>query len=651
MFYPREMTEIELIVPAKDLLAVTTELSGQGVFHQTDSSYLSSEAELSQPNVWQEKAGGFASLERRLQSILMSLEISEGTPPAKGFEGLVELEPAQQIVEQIEVEVKKTSEQLAMEYKRVEQLESLQHQLQPVADIDIDLSQLRSPRFLYSVLGLMPVDNIERLQTSLSRIPFVFMPLHQDSQKAVVWLAGPRSNADVLERAARSAYLNPLSLPEEYSGKPVDIIASMREDIAAAQKKIAELKGTQAKLHETHQKQVRQLLWDVRASRMLTDAIVRYGRLKYTYLIVGWVISSRIPNLTQRLKKISSGTLIETFPAARDSKQNVPVDLDTPGFMRPFQLLVTTYARPRYDELDPTFLIAITFPLLFGAMFGDVGQGLVLAVLGWLLANKKIPSLISMASLGGIITACGLSATVFGFLYGSIFGVEHVIPALWLHPMEHILDILMVAIGLGFVLLTLGFLINIFNAARNRDWGHLIFSNNGIAGLVLYWSLLGLGAGAFLGGLPVPSIVFVILAVIAGVCVMFSELFIHLLTGHRPLMEEGPGTFAIQAFFELFETLISFLSNSLSYVRVGAFAVAHAGLSAVIFILAELASPNHGVGYYIVVVLGNVFIIGFEGLIVGIQTMRLEYYEFFSKFFKGGGARYEPLLLPKAAED
>lgn len=649
MFYPREMTEIEMVVPAKDLLAVTTELGGQGIFHQTDSSYLSSEAEMNQPNQWQEKAAGYASLERRLQTILMTLEIKEGKPPTGEFPGLVDLGPAQQTVEQIEHEVRQNSDQLAAEYKHVEHLESLQEQLQPVADLDLDLSQLRNPRFLYSVLGMMPVDNIERLQTSLSRIPTVFLTLNQDNQKAVVWLAGPRANADVLERAARSAYLNPLSLPDEYTGKPSEIIAALREAIAAAQKKITALKGDQGKLRETYQKQVRDLLWDVRSSRMLTDAIVRYGRLKYTYLIVGWVISARIPHLLQRLKQISSGTLVETFPVKREASSNVPVDLNNPRLMRPFQMLVTTYARPRYNELDPTFLIAITFPLLFGAMFGDVGQGLVLAVLGWLMAQKKF--LASMSSLGGLITACGLSATVFGFLYGSIFGVEHVISALWLHPMEKIMDILMVAIGVGVVLLTIGFLINIYNAARNRDWAHLIFANNGIAGLVLYWSLLGLVAGAFLGSLPVPSVVFVVLAVIAGVCVMLSELLIHLVTGHRPLLEDGPGTYAIQAFFELFETVIGFLSNSLSYVRVGAFAVAHAGLSAVIFILAELASPARGIGYYIVVIIGNLFIIGFEGLIVGIQTMRLEYYEFFSKFFKGGGSRYEPLTLRPAAED
>ncbi len=109
------------------------------------------------------------------------------------------------------------------------------------------------------------------------------------------------------------------------------------------------------------------------------------------------------------------------------------------------------------------------------------------------------------------------------------------------------------------------------------------------------------------------------------------------------MVQGSMGTYAVGAFFELFETLIGLLSNSLSYVRVGAFAVAHGGLSAVIFILAEMVSRGHGVGYWVVVALGNVFIIGFEGLVVGIQTLRLEYYEFFSKFFSGGGTRYEPL--------
>ena len=131
---------------------------------------------------------------------------------------------------------------------------------------------------------------------------------------------------------------------------------------------------------------------------------------------------------------------------------------------------------------------------------------------------------------------------------------------------------------------------------------------------------------------------------------LFSEVFKHLVDGHRPLIHGGVGLYLFQAFVELFEKLIGFMSNTLSYIRVGAFAVAHAGLSGAIFVLAKLAGPEFSVGYWVVVVLGNLFIVGFEGLIVGIQTLRLEYYEFLGKFFKGGGMPYEPLAPLRTPE-
>jgi V/A-type H+-transporting ATPase subunit I len=113
----------------------------------------------------------------------------------------------------------------------------------------------------------------------------------------------------------------------------------------------------------------------------------------------------------------------------------------------------------------------------------------------------------------------------------------------------------------------------------------------------------------------------------------------------RPLIEGGVLVHFVQSFFELFEVLIGYFSNTLSFVRVGAFAIAHAGLSRVFLVLAEMINPMKGVSYWIVVVIGNLFILGFEGMVVGIQTMRLTYYEFFSKFFKGGGRRYHPLKI------
>lgn len=653
MFFPEAMTEIELIVPAKDILAVTKELSGRGVFHQADSSYLSSDNKSNLPNVWQEKAVAYAGLERRIQNLIQSLGTSEGAPSSAELGTMLDIDTVRPEIEKIEQEVKAVSDRLSADHKQVEQLESILRQLEPVADIDLDISALRNPHYLYAVLGTMPVANMERLQTSLSRIPFVFLPLRQDNQNAVVWLAGGKNNTDILERAARSAYLNPFSLPEDYQGTPSEIISELHKDIQSAQKNIENHKTEVSRLRSAHEKRIQALLWDLRASRMLTDAIVRFGQLRYTYVTVGWVPSSQMERLTQRIKQVSKEAMIETFPTRRDAtNQDIPVHLQHANALKPFQSLVTTYARPRYGEIDPTWLIAITFPLLYGAMFGDLGQGLVLALVGWLIANRKIKALKSMAGLGGLVMACGVMAAIFGVLYGSVFGFEEVFHPVWMSPIHNIMPILMIAVGAGIVILSFGFLIGIYNASRMKEWGRMIFDHNGVAGLTLYWSMLGLAGSIALGpSFPIPTVVFVVLAIISGISIMFAEVFRHLVEGHRPLIEGGIGTYIIQATFELFEAVITYLSNTLSYVRVGAFAVAHGGLSAAIFILAELANPGQGIGYWIVIILGNIFITGFEGLIVGIQTMRLSYYEFFSKFFTGGGARFEPLTLYPAKEE
>jgi V/A-type H+-transporting ATPase subunit I len=652
MFYPQAMTDLQLIVPARDIMAVTKALAGQGVFHQVDASYLSSEAGSGSPTSWQDKAAEYAVLERRILFIMKSLDVEEGSPSSTEGTAMIELEVARPKVEHIEGEVKKTSDQLASEQKKLEGIESSLEQIEPLAGVDFDMSVLRDSEHIFSILGIMPAANIERLQTSLARIPFVFLTLRQDRRRAVVWLAGPQKNSDILERAARSAYLNPVSLPPGYRGTPSEIIESLHTAIQRIKDRIAERQDAVVQLHESYKPQLQALLWRVRGSRMLVEAVAHFGQLQYTYVIVGWVPTSRMAALTERLREISKETLIEAFPGERgSSRENIPVALNNPKLLNPFQELVTTFAQPRYEELDPTLLIALTFPLLFGAMFGDVGHGLLLALLGGLLVSRKVPVLRGLAGLGGLIFACGLVATLFGFLYGSLFGMENLLPALWIRPMDNIMQILLITIGSGVVLLSIGFLIGILNAWMARDWGRLLFDRNGIAGLALYWSIIGLAAGFFLGNFPVPPLVFLALAVLSGLIVMLSEVLKRWLEGIRPLVDESLGTYAIQVFFELFETMVSFLSNSLSYVRVGAFAVAHVGLSAVFFILAGLVSSTHGIGYWVVIALGTVFIVGFEGLIVGIQSMRLEYYEFFSKFFTGGGRHYEPLTLIPPVEE
>jgi V/A-type H+-transporting ATPase subunit I len=648
MLFPEPMSEVELIVPSKDLLAVTKVLGNRGVFHQVDSTYLG--LENLGPNTWQEKAAAYSTLERRIQVIMQNLNLEEKYVGTSNVDSISDLEPLQSAVDRVEAEVKQVSDQLAAEKKNQEQLESQLHQLEPIADANANVGALRNSTYMHSVLGILPAENVSRLETSLSRVPHAFFTLREDPKKPVVWILGPRSNADVIDRAVKSAYLNPLTLPEEFEGTPAEITQSLRKAIDASKKKISELNAALAKLAETHNQELYKLLWDVHVSRLIADAIARFGQLRHTYVVVGWVPSAVLESLIQRLKQASKEILIEARqiePAGRHA--NVPVALRNPGALQPFELLVNTYARPRYEELDPTVLVAITFPLLYGAMFGDVGHGLVLAAIGWFLSRRS--------TLGGLLVACGLSGTLFGFIYGSVFGFEEVLPHL-IKPSESILQILGIAIATGMVLINVGILLNLYNAFRARDWGRFFFDSNGLAGWILYLSFLVIfiqGVGTLILKTTIfPSFVISIAGILMVITALIAVVFSHPLqhwmeTGHFEI-EGSKVIFGVQSFFELLEKFISMFSNTLSYVRVGAFAIVHAGFTGAVFIIAKLVGggAEAGFGYWTVVVLGNLFVIGLEGFIVTIQTMRLHYYEFFSKFFQGGGSPYEPLALASA---
>ncbi|RLC89526.1 MAG: hypothetical protein DRI79_06655 [Chloroflexi bacterium] len=644
MFRPQVMSKVELVVPEHDVVPVTQVLAASGVFQPTPSVHLGSGRLSRSAEDWRRRATTFADLERRILAVMEALEVDEGPPPAEPPQ-LIEPETAQMDIDRLEWEAGAPVRELEEGRRKLAQLQRYLSQLEPIADLEVDLDTLRNLRYTFVLPGTMPAANLERLQTSLELIPSVLVTLRREDHLATVVLFGAQRDADILNRAARSAYLNPLELPEEYRGTPAEAIAALESDIKRARQYVAECQTTVDYLHEVRVHSLRHLLWRVRASRTLAETIARYGRLRYTYLVAGWVPTSRVNMLRREVKRISDDVLIEVDTPARQEDGHVPVALENPPIVRAFQSLVTTYGRPRYGELDPTPMIALTFPIIFGIMFGDVGHGLVLILLGLLLLSRKVRVLRGLSGMGTVVTICGIAAMLFGSLYGSVFGFEEVLEPLWMRPLENIMDILISTIGIGIGLLSLGMVFNIINAVLARRWGRLFFDHNGLVGLIFYWSLIGLAASAFAGDLPISPTPLAALAVVSGLLVTFSKVLERLVEGRRPLIEGGLSAYLIETPIELFETLIRLLSNTISYVRMGAFAVAHGSLSMVIFLLGEAVSPTHGLAYWIMVVLGNLFIIGFEGLIVSIQTLRLEYYEFFGKFFTGGGVPYRPLTL------
>ncbi|MEA3346413.1 MAG: V-type ATPase 116kDa subunit family protein [Chloroflexota bacterium] len=650
MFQPQEMSQVELEVSESDVLPVTEALADLSAFHQIDTSHLRTGDEARSTEHWQERIAAFTTLERRVLNVMGELEISEAELPPPTKVHPIEPEVVRTALENLEEKMQATVRELQEKRERVEELQHYISLLKPLQGLEVNIEELRTLRYVFAVLGTIPHQNLERLRTSLRRVPSVLAELRRDDHTAVVALFGRQRDSDVLERAARSAYLNPIDLPKGYRGTPAEIMEALNTGIERSRRQTIEYREEIEELRQAHIPQLRTLLWRLRGSRALAEAITKFGRLHSTYLILGWVPTRQLQRLRHELEHVSDEVLIETRQVDRqETEEEVPTALSNPPFLQGFQQLVTNYGAPRYNEIDPTPILALTFPLMFGIMFGDVGHGLVLALLGLLLASGRVRSLPSRTGgqrqgVGLLVGVCGLASVVFGFLYGSVFGLEHILSPIWLRPLENITDMLLASVAVGVLLLNVGFICNLINAWLIRDWGRLLFSTSGLAGILLYWSLIGLLASVSMAALSLPSTIFAVTAMIGGVGIAFSEPLGELIGREGP--PEGGGI--VQGLFELLEMVISFMSNSLSYVRMGVFAVAHSGLSAVVFILAGLLSPSHGPLYWLVVALGNLAVIGFEGLIVGIQAMRLEYYEFFTKFFTGGGVSFHPLTMVKS---
>ncbi len=361
------------------------------------------------------------------------------------------------------------------------------------------------------------------------------------------------------------------------------------------------------------------------------------------YILCGWMTEKDAKAFQ---KDISEDKNLYCFVENGDSEGHgePPTKLKNPKVFRPFEMFVRMYGLPSYHEMDPTIFVALTYILIFGAMFGDVGQGLCLVAGGFLLYKFK------KLDLAAIIGTAGIFSTVFGLLFGSIFGFEDVIPALWIKPTTAMADVpflgklntvFVAAIGFGMFLILLTMVFHIINGIRSRDVENIWFDQNAVAGLVFYGSLVAVIL-LFTTGHQIPgTIVLVVMFVIPLLIIMLKEPLTRLAKRQSPVIEDGKVMFFVQSFFELFEVMLSYLSNTLSFIRIGAFAVSHASMMEVVLMLAgaESGSPN-----WLVVVLGNLFVMGMEGLIVGIQVLRLEYYELFSRYYKGSGKPFKPFL-------
>lgn len=521
--------------------------------------------------------------------------------------------------------------------------------IRPFKNLNFDVSEILNFKYIHYRFGRIEKQYLQKFEKYIyDNLDTLFIKCGEDEMYVYGVYFVPEHQAHKVHAVYSSMHFERIFIPNEYHGTAAEAFEKLDTRHREIHKALDANKEASRKFLQDNSTKIVSAKAALDACSSSFDirklAACTPGDTNTFYILCGWMTEK---DALAFQKDIQNDEKI--FCLMEDQKapatQKPPTKLRNPKLFKPFEMYVKMYGLPAYNEMDPTWFVAITYSFIFGAMFGDVGQGLVLFLGGLFLYKTK------KMDLAGIISCAGVFSVFFGFMYGSFFGFEDVLKAIWLKPMNQMMDVplvgrlnavFVIAIGFGMFIILICMVFNIINSIRRGDTEKTWFDSNAVAGLVFYGSIV-LTIGLFISGKKLPAAAILVIMFGVPLLLMFlKEPLTNLVEKKSRILPEQKGMFFVQSFFELFEVLLSYLSNTLSFLRIGAFAVSHAAMMEVVLMLA--GATNGGSPNWIVVVLGNIFVCAMEGLIVGIQVLRLEYYEIFSRFYAGNGREFKPFM-------
>jgi V/A-type H+-transporting ATPase subunit I len=407
---------------------------------------------------------------------------------------------------------------------------------------------------------------------------------------------------------------------------------NISEQLAEGQKEEETLKKELLKITEEFSKRSFELEPIMRTIYEREQAIAGISKVESFSVIHGWVPKAELDRFEKVVKKSADDKFVLDIEDPSPNEEP-PIMIRSSGVVKYFDPIIQIWGRPNYHEINPTPIVTLLFLIMFGMMFGDVGQGAVFAVLGYALARGRSERL---QKIGGMLAICGISAIIFGFLYGTFFLAEILHP-LFFRPLNDIPLIIKIAFVFGVTQITLGIIINIVNKAVQRNRASLLGGIYGIAGLVFYLGFISL---VFLSGLSIGKVgqnlaVLVVTLVALGVIIVTPVLTSF---SRKESLSKG----ALESFREMVELPTTFVANSVSYLRIAALALIHGAFSLLAISLTAGFGVLLALPIYFVL---NLLVLVLEGLIVSVQALRLIYYEFFSKFYSGRGTQFSPFKI------
>ena len=636
-----KMEFLTIVGVMKDLDRVLAKCVESGCFHMTDASKETSGN--NEEFIRLDEENPYKDLLKRIVDINIGENFSFNEVSTDDILAMT-TEDIDSSFTQLEKEFKIQSDEIYELNSKIKECRQAMLQMKHLMGMHIDLERLLNCSHIKVRFGRLPCESYLKLSYYDNKT-FIFMPYDDDGNYKWGFYLAPIDSIKETDNIFKSLYFERIWLPDFVTGTPEEEYSNLSRKIEKMEEKKSIAVECRSRMISDKGELVNKYFCRIKYLYDLFEMRRNVTVYKEKFYMTGFVPKKCIEEFKKLFDSINTVSLV-IKPAGEGNIEKTPVKLKNNSFSKPFSMFVEMYGLPSYNGFNPTMLVAVTYTLLFGIMFGDLGQGLVISLVGYFVYRKK------GNLLGAILQRVGLSSAFFGLVYGSVFGFEHALDPLYksmglkhkpLEIMDNTMVILLGAIVIGIVIILISIIINIFISLKHRDYSEALFGNNGIAGLILFSSLLAGVAVMMIGNGSLFTAPYVIcLIVIPLVIMFFREPLGCLVSGKKFKLESGIGDFIASNFFEVFEFILGYATNTLSFVRIGGFIFSHAGMMSVVMLLSESVSAGASP---VVVVIGNIFVMGMEGLIVGIQVLRLEFYEVFSRFYDGDGQPFEPVKI------
>ena len=644
MFRSVRMKRLNLLVLERDVQAVTKGLAELAAMHIAQARQPDTEGLLQPPDV-EPRLERCRQVRRRLEAFAEQLGLRLAPEVEVDFHAPFNLAEVDRHLDTVRRQLRRVEQSTARAQECIPELQAMLLELEPFRGVALPLEELEHFNFLHFATGSLPRRESLAVTEEVGDRSII-LPLRQEGGREKVLAVSAKKSRWALETALEKHGFRPEPLAEGHEGLAVDIAEQLEKQLAEARAATGKAGDARQALRRELGRDINQLWRRTAVEERILEAQQRFGKTTSTYAISGWVPEPDVQEVRSRVRDLTQGRVMieeQDAEALLARGEEVPTLMRHHWLLRPFQVLVSGYGFPQYNEVEPTLFVALSFLLMFGLMFGDVGHGAAVALVG--LAVHRWARSRNVRDFAFVLSACGVSAVMFGFLYGSYFGFEG--PALWLRPLARIETLFAVVLTLGMAMISLGLIINIVNRVAERKYFEGILSQYGLVAFVFYWGAIGLGLRYFIQGAAGITMSHVLLFIVTPLALLILREPIHTILTRKPAKASSLLEGMLEGFVEVMEVAIGFVANTASFIRVAAFALSHALLCLATFAVADAlrVGPGGVMLAWTTIVIGNVFIILLEGLVVTIQSVRLEYYEFFSKFFSGEGKAFDPLSV------